>query len=136
LRQRKKAREQVEALVKTAVAARTFDAVAARLNSAGVGFTEVLPLERVLDAPQARHPGKLRDVRFRGFEFSIPDFPFMHASEGGTSTQSPPGLGEHTAAVLKSVGVDQTEFQAMLATGAVAEETRNSFPWAAVRREA
>ena len=75
LRQRKKAREQVETLVKAAVAARTFDAVAARLSAAGVGFTEVLPLERVLDAPQARHPGKLRDVRFRGFEFSIPEFP-------------------------------------------------------------
>jgi crotonobetainyl-CoA:carnitine CoA-transferase CaiB-like acyl-CoA transferase len=39
LRQRKKAREQVEALVKSAVAAHTFDDVAARLKAAGVGCT-------------------------------------------------------------------------------------------------
>ena len=79
LRQRKKVREQVEGLVKATVAAHSFDTAAARLKAAGVGFTEVLPLERVLDAPQARHPGKLRHVRFRGFEFAVPEFPRLQA---------------------------------------------------------
>ena len=79
LRQRKKVREHVESVVRAAVAAHTFDAASARLSSFGVGFTEVLPLERVLDAPQARHPGKLRDVRFRGFEFRYPGSPRLHA---------------------------------------------------------
>jgi len=53
----------------------TFDAVAAQLKAAGVGFTEVLPLERVLDAPQARHPGKLATCPFRDFAFDVPEFP-------------------------------------------------------------
>ena len=52
LRQRKKAREQVEGVVKEAGAAHPFEVLAARLREAGMGFTEVLPLERVLEAPR------------------------------------------------------------------------------------
>src|SRR5882724_690367 len=107
LRQRKKARDEVESLVKTAVASHPFEAVAARLKAAGMGFTEVLPLEQVLDAPQARHPGKLRDVHFRGLEFAVPEFPRLHAGEDGVATRTPPDLGEHTEALLKAAGVEQ-----------------------------
>jgi crotonobetainyl-CoA:carnitine CoA-transferase CaiB-like acyl-CoA transferase len=135
LRQRKKAREQVEGLVKAAVASHPFEAVAARLKAAGMGFTEVLPLEQVLDAPQARHPGKLRDVHFRGFEFAVPEFPRLHAGEDGVATRAPPDLGEHTGTLLKAAGVDQAQYDAMLGSGAVAEAAPNAFAWAAVRRE-
>jgi crotonobetainyl-CoA:carnitine CoA-transferase CaiB-like acyl-CoA transferase len=136
LRQRKKVREQVEALVKDAMAAHSFDAAAARLKAAGVGFTEVLPLERVLDAPQARHPGKLRDVHFRGFEFAVPEFPRLHAGANEVATQPPPDLGEHTSALLKSAGVEQAEYDALLGSGGAAEAAPQSFAWAPVRREA
>jgi crotonobetainyl-CoA:carnitine CoA-transferase CaiB-like acyl-CoA transferase len=134
LRQRKKAREQIERLVKAGVAARSFDQAAARLRGAGVGFTEVLPLERVLDAPQARQPGKLRPVGFRGFEFAVPEFPRTHANDdAGGRAPRPPDLGEHTAAVLKSAGIDQAEYEALLRAGAVAESMPDAFAWAAVR---
>jgi crotonobetainyl-CoA:carnitine CoA-transferase CaiB-like acyl-CoA transferase len=136
LRQRKKARERVEGLVKAAVAAHTFDAVAAQLKAAGVGFTEVLPLERVLDAPQARHPGKLRHVPFRDFTFDVPEFPSLRAGEDVQPTQPPPDLGEHTAEVLKTAGVDQAQYAALLAAGAIAEAAPNAFAWALVRSEA
>jgi len=136
LRQRKKVREKVEGLVKAAVAAHSFDAAAARLKAAGVGFTEVLPLERVLDAPQARHPGKLRKVHFRDFEFAVPEFPRLQSDENRLPTQPPPNLGEHTAVVLESAGVDRAEYQALLASGAVAEDAPNAFAWAEVRRKA
>jgi crotonobetainyl-CoA:carnitine CoA-transferase CaiB-like acyl-CoA transferase len=135
LRQRKKVREQVEQLVKTAVAAHTLDEAAARLKSAGVGFTEVLPLERVLDAPQARHPGKLREVQLRALDFAVPEFPRLHAGADDLPTQPPPELGEHTAALLNSAGVEPAEYQTMLRSGAVKEATPNSFAWAPVRRE-
>ncbi|HVL07818.1 MAG TPA: CoA transferase [Burkholderiaceae bacterium] len=69
LKDRKKAREQVEELVRRAIGALRFDEAVARLKAAGVGCTEVLPLERVLEAPQAQSPGKLRDIAFRGFQF-------------------------------------------------------------------
>lgn len=135
LRQRKKAREPVENLVKSAVAAQPFEALAARLQAAGVGFTEVLPLERVLDAPQAREPGKLRSVQFRGLEFAVPEFPRVQTGED-SPTRPPPHLGEHTASVLESAGVDRDEYQALLRSGAAAEPAPDSFAWAAVRRQA
>jgi crotonobetainyl-CoA:carnitine CoA-transferase CaiB-like acyl-CoA transferase len=135
LRERKKAREQVEELVKASVAARSFDQATACLRAAGVGFTEVVPLERVLDAPQARQPGKLRAVGFRGFEFAVPEFPRLHAEgDDGAPAQPPPDLGEHSAAVLKSAGIVQAEYEALLRAGAVAESAPEAFAWAAVRR--
>ena len=136
LRQRKKVREKVESLVKATVAAHSFDTATARLTAAGVGFTEVLPLERVLDAPQARHPGKLRTVHFRGFEFAVPEFPRRHAGDDAVPTQPPAHLGEHTAAVLESAGVAREEYAALLGSGAVAEAAPDAFAWAVVRREA
>ena len=135
LRQRKKAREQVEGLVKASIAARSFDRTAACLRAAGVGCTEVVPLERVLDAPQARQPGKLRPVSFRGFEFAVPEFPRLQADgNDGAPPRPPPDLGEHTAAVLKSAGIEQAEYAALLRAGAVADSTPNAFAWAALRR--
>ncbi len=136
LRQRKKVREEVEGLVKASVAAHTFDTVSARLKAAGMGFTEVLPLERVLDAPQARHPGKLRNVHFRGLEFEVPEFPRLAQDEDSVPTEPPADLGAHTAALLKSAGVDQAEYEACLRSGAVVEFAPDTFAWAAVRREA
>jgi crotonobetainyl-CoA:carnitine CoA-transferase CaiB-like acyl-CoA transferase len=135
VRQRRKAREKVERLVKASVAARSFDRMAACLRAAGVGFTEVVPLERVLDAPQAQQPGKLRPVGFRGFEFAVPEFPRLHAGgNDGALPRPPPDLGEHTAAVLKSAGIEQAEYEALLRAGAVAESIPDAFAWAAVSR--
>ena len=132
LRQRKKAREKVEGLVKASVAAHSFERAAACLQAAGVGFTEVLPLERVLDAPQARHPGKLRHVRFRGLEFAVPEFPRVRPDDDAP-TQPPPDLGEHTAAALKSAGIDAAEYDALVKSGAIAEAAPNAGTWAPVR---
>jgi crotonobetainyl-CoA:carnitine CoA-transferase CaiB-like acyl-CoA transferase len=133
LRQRKKAREQIEELVKSAMSARAFNEVAERLKAAGVGFTEVLPLERVLDAPQARHPGKLRTVPFRGFEFDVPDFPQLAGAAESVRTLPPPSLGEHTIQVLRGAGIGMEECEALLSSGAVATESAGQFAWAPVR---
>lgn len=136
LRQRKKAREKVEELVRSAIAAHAFDAVAARLRLAGVGNTEVLPLERVLEAPQARQPGKLRSVPFREYAFDVPEFPRHGAAGAEPSTLPPAELGEHTAALLRSAGLAPAEYEAALRAGAVAEASANAFAWTPVRREA
>jgi crotonobetainyl-CoA:carnitine CoA-transferase CaiB-like acyl-CoA transferase len=135
LRLRKKAREQVEEIVKLAVAARTFDEIAARLKSAGVGFTEVLPLERVLEAPQARQAGKLRDVHFRGMDFEVPEFPRLDGDGEPLRTLSPPELGQHTVEVLEAAGVRDSERDALLESGAALVTDTRAFAWAAVRRD-
>ncbi|HEY0293833.1 MAG TPA: CoA transferase, partial [Bordetella sp.] len=134
LRNRKKVREQVEEAVRAAIAAHTFDEVQARLKAAGVGCTEVLPLERVLDAPQARHPGKLRSVRYRELDFDIPEFPRLHATDTGTP-QPPPELGEHTVAVLRSAGLSPQACDALLASGAALAVKQGDFAWAPVRSQ-
>ena len=136
LRQRKKARDQVEDTVKSAVASLTFDDISARLKSAGVGFTEVLPLERVLDAPQARQPGKLRSVPVRGLAFEVPEFPRLRAADDGVETLPPPALGEHTVPVQRSAGVLPDQLDALLTSGATASANADPFAWAAVRKDA
>jgi crotonobetainyl-CoA:carnitine CoA-transferase CaiB-like acyl-CoA transferase len=131
LRNRKKARDQVEALVRKAIGACNFDDAVARLKAAGVGCTEVLPLERVLEALQAHQPGKLRDVRYRGLDFEVPEFPRAGAANDGVATLAPPELGEHTLEVLQSAGVERADCEALLAAA-----PPDAFPWAPVRREA
>ena len=133
LRQRKKVREEVEEIVKAAVAAYGFDDVQARLKAAGVGCTEVLPLERVLEAPQAHQPGKLRTVQLRGLDFEVPEFPRLGAGDDGIHTLPPAELGEHTREVLLSAGMSAQDCDALEASGAVAVAQPDSFAWAAVR---
>ena len=62
----------------------------ARLTAAGMGSTEVVPLERVLESPQARHPGKLRTVHFRDLKFAVPEFPRLHSGENGAAEEATP----------------------------------------------
>ena len=133
LKLRKKARERVEDVVRTAVAALTFEDAAARLKAAGVGFNVVLPLERVLEVPQARHPGKLRHLQFRGLAFEVPEFPRTDATGQGISTLPPPELGQHTIEVLESAGIGARECEELLACGAITAEKPDNFRWAPVR---
>lgn len=130
LRQRRKQRDRVEGAVKDAVGALTFDQATARLREAGVGFTEVLPLERVLEAPQARQPGKLRDVEYRGLTFEVPEFPGQSDTGAGLP---PPQLGEHTVEILASLGLDERQCAALLEQGAVGVAGADDFAWAPVR---
>jgi crotonobetainyl-CoA:carnitine CoA-transferase CaiB-like acyl-CoA transferase len=136
LRERKKAREHVEGIVKAAMAALTFEEATARLQAGGVGFTEVLPLERVLDAPQARQPGKLRQVHYRGLAFDVPEFPRLGATTDGIETLPPPELGEHTLELLCSAGMTPQACEQLLAQGAIASANPDEFAWAAVRHAA
>lgn len=133
LRLRKKAREQVEALVREAVAAHAFEAIVARLKAAGVGCTEVLPLERVLEAEQAHQPGKLRDLSYRGLKFQAPEFPRRSAGRDSDTDIPPAELGQHTAEVLAAAGISEAESHSMMAAGAIYGVLPSAFAWAPVR---
>ena len=131
LRDRKKARDVVEEAVRRAVAGLTFAEAEARLKAAGLGHNEVMPLERVLEVPQAREPGKLRDVDFRGMHFEVPEF----AGSPGAATPAspPPELGEHTETLLAELGYSAAEAEALLASGAARGHHEGDFAWAPVR---
>jgi crotonobetainyl-CoA:carnitine CoA-transferase CaiB-like acyl-CoA transferase len=134
LRDRKKQRETVEAAVRNAMGRYTFTEVEARLKGAGLGFTEVLPLERVLEKPQARQPGKLRDVTFRGLQFEVPEFPGQSTNLAEVQPHlPPPELGEHSLEVLQSLGYSEAECAALLDKGAVKGFDPEEFAWAPVR---
>ncbi len=130
LRERKKQRDRVEAAVRAGVGKFTFDEVADRLRAAGVGFNEVLPLERVLDAPQAHQPGKLRELDYRGLHFEVPEFP---GQAEVTPDLPPPELGEHTLELLLGLGFGEAECAALVEQGAVVTQDPQAFAWAPVR---
>jgi crotonobetainyl-CoA:carnitine CoA-transferase CaiB-like acyl-CoA transferase len=135
LRDRKKRRDEVEALVKAAIGAHTFDDAARKLTAADVGNTEVLPLERVLEVPQAHQPGKLREVSYRGLAFEVPEFPRLFAGDVGDATLAPPELGEHSLEVLRAAGIDAATCDALIASGVVLAADGSTFRWAPVRQE-
>ena len=130
LRQRKKQRGRVETLVKTAIGALTFDAAAAKLTAAGVGFTEVLSLDKVLEAPQAREPAKFTSLSLQGLPFELPDFPLIAEGGLGRDEASPPLLGADTQAILGSLGYDEAETEALKTSGAVVAAIPGKPVWA------
>ena len=134
LRDRKKVFQQVEEIVRNAIGQYTLDDVSARLKAAGVGCTEVLPLERVLDSEQARWPGKLRPVSFRGLDFDVPEFPTKLTQHDASASFPPPELGQHTLELLEAAGLNKDECQRLIAEGAIQAEQPESFAWAPVRR--
>lgn len=130
LRDRKAQRERVEGAVSAAVGALTFAEAEGKLRAAGLGFNEVLPLERVLDAPQSRQPGKLRELDYRGLHFEVPEFPGQGQV---TPNLPPPELGEHSAALLQELGYSDAECAELLGSGAVEALNPAKFAWAPVR---
>ncbi|MNI78564.1 hypothetical protein D3C73_1349490 [compost metagenome] len=101
-----------------------------------MGCTEVLPLERVLDAEQARQAGKLRDVRYRDLSFDVPEFPRLDSGNDDVQTLPPPDLGEHTLDVLSAAGLSPDECKTLLESGAVSTIRAGDFAWAPVRQQA
>lgn len=131
LRDRKKQRDIVEAAVRTAVKKFTFAEAEQRLQAAGLGFTEVLPLERVLEKPQARQRGKLRELTFRGLNFEVPEFP---GQKGAVPAHlPPPELGQHSLELLRSLGFSEADCASLLDKGAVKGFNPEEFAWAPVR---
>lgn len=134
MRDRKKRRTDVEAIVTDAMKAHPYDEAIRRLKAAGVGCTEVKPMDTVLDEPQAQQPGKLGDVKFQNFDFDVPNVPLPRQIAVDPNEPSPPLLGADTRDVLAAVGYSAAEVDALLAGGVVALPIADGAPlWAPPR---
>lgn len=121
MRDRKKNRPAVEAIVRAAVRALDFATVAARLEAAGVGYTEVRDFPAVLDEPQARVGHKLEHFDFGGMQFEVPNFPMQYEIAHASGATPPPRLGEHTRSIMAELGYAEADIDRLLAEGAVSQ---------------
>lgn len=133
VRERKKQRPRVEAMVAAAVIARTYEVAAAQLREAGVGFTEVKSMSEVLDDAQARHPGKLKQVEYGGLNFEVPNFPLPQQLSGLEAELPPPALGQHTFEIMRALGYDATACEALAADGVVCNAQPGPGNWLPTR---
>lgn len=129
LRQRRRQRPVVEDLVTRSVRKLTFEEWKAVLTSAGVGFTEVLSADKVLDAEQARTPPKYTNVPFSSFMFDAPDFPVTACLADDGLEAAPPLLGEHTVSLLREAGYREPEIKDLIDTGTVISVVADEDLW-------
>jgi crotonobetainyl-CoA:carnitine CoA-transferase CaiB-like acyl-CoA transferase len=129
LRQRRKQRPIVEEIVTRCVRDAPFAQWAAALSASGVGFTEVLSTDRVLDAEQAREPAKYTRVPFASFSFDAPDFPVPSCVATEGLEAPPPLLGEHTAPLLRDAGYSDAEIDLLISSGTVSAADSDDDLW-------
>lgn len=116
--QRERRHEEVETIVRDAIASCTWSRLIPRLERAGLGHTEVKPPLDVLDDPQAQAPGKVEHFVFDGLRFDVPSFPVVLGQAAPNALGRPPMLGEHTWEVLRSLGLDHQVCDALARSGA------------------
>ncbi len=116
---RQQQRARVEKIVSSTVAGMSYEQVAEKLDTANVGYTEVMPFDKVLEQPQAGQPGKTRTSLFKGQEFALPNFPVASENFLSGLDAPPPELGQHTVDLVKSLGYSDAQCEALLGSGAV-----------------
>ena len=134
LRQRRGNRPQVESLFTNTVSQFDYEALAERLGRNGVGFTEVLSADRVLQAPQAQVPGKCSEFEFKDYTFGSPDFPLPQLTREAGLADAPPLLGEDTRAILQDIGYEAPEIEQFLQSAAAVAADPQAPLWALSRR--
>jgi crotonobetainyl-CoA:carnitine CoA-transferase CaiB-like acyl-CoA transferase len=86
----------------------------------------------VLDIPQARQPGKLRELEYRGLHFEVPEFPGQREVRPHLP---PPEIGEHSLEILRSLGFQAADCAALQDKGVVKVGGPADFAWAPVREK-
>ncbi|GAA4762981.1 CaiB/BaiF CoA transferase family protein [Novosphingobium ginsenosidimutans] len=114
-------RDAIEAIVADLVKDQARDALIARLEAAGVPVGPVNTLEDVFNDPFVEARGTLHKfVREDGVEIPSVAYPGKLSRTPAQFDRRPPRVGEHSRELLAEwLGVDEAEFTALAAAGAV-----------------
>lgn len=133
LRQRKKQREHVEALVRGAISGLTYQEARRRLDAVAFGYTEVLSPAEILNVPQAREVPKFTAFPFQGYRFETPDFPLTGPGDETDPNVPPSLLGQHSIQILESLGYSREECNALIERQVISIPPTDKPVWAPMR---
>ncbi|WP_439672982.1 L-carnitine dehydratase/bile acid-inducible protein F (plasmid) [Cupriavidus necator] len=92
--------------------------IVARLQNLGILAAPILGLKATLNLPQVASNGMIRTVPAEGQQdMQVIDHPLRLSRTPHAYRSGPPGLGEHTAAVLSSLGFDEAMVKAAAGAG-------------------
>jgi crotonobetainyl-CoA:carnitine CoA-transferase CaiB-like acyl-CoA transferase len=114
--------EEILARMSAWCAGRTTAEALRELDAAGLPAGPVHTLQQALDQPQVAALNLLRTIDdYPGLPrpAAVPDLPVELTVSGGGITQRPPTLGEHTDAILESLGYSAAAIAALRSAGVV-----------------
>jgi crotonobetainyl-CoA:carnitine CoA-transferase CaiB-like acyl-CoA transferase len=123
--ERVKARDMLLPLLRARLADRSAAELARLMEDAGLPFAPIMRPEQLLDDPHLLATGGLADIRLTdgeraGQTVKTTLFPFTLAGERPGVRLNPPKRGEHTREVLASIGLADSDIDALVASRAVA----------------
>jgi len=116
-------RETIMPIVRKKIASLTRAELMALLEASGLPFAPIAKPEELFDDPHLVESGGLLDMTLPdGQDIRLPALPFELDGDKFTKRLDPPRSGEHTAAVLSTLGYSNEEISELLAAGAASEE--------------
>jgi crotonobetainyl-CoA:carnitine CoA-transferase CaiB-like acyl-CoA transferase len=116
-------KDEVDRLAGEAVAQLTLDEVLEKLQAVGVPCAPVNDFRHVVENEHVVSDGKLFESTYEGSDLKLPGFPVEASFISDRARRSPPGLGEHSSEVLRSLGYSDQEVVELASDSVVAGPT-------------
>jgi len=118
---RVRAREWMMPLLRSHLAVRSADELAAVFEANELPFAPITRPQELFDDPHLNASGGLAPVRMNdGHMAKVPLMPFTLGGERPGIRLQPPAIGEHTRSLLRALGYAEAQIDAMVAAGAAA----------------